>query len=62
MEHTKKLAELHKESLQNLEDYIKLKKELKEDDQAKLHTAKEEWQVAWIKVVEVLMVLERLEI
>ncbi|MDZ4809481.1 MAG: hypothetical protein SGI96_14620 [Bacteroidota bacterium] len=62
MEHTKKLAELHKESLQNLEDYIKLKKELKEDDQAKLHTAKEEWQVAWNKVVEVLMVLERLEI
>jgi len=62
MEHTKKLAELHKESLQNLEDYIKLKKELKEDDQAKLYTAKEEWQVAWNKVVEVLMVLERLEI
>jgi len=28
----------------------------------KLHKAKEEWQVAWNKFMEALMVLERLEI
>ena len=62
MEHKEKLEELNKESLQKLEDYVKAKKELKEEDHAKLHTAKEEWQEAWNKVVEVLMVLERIEI
>ena len=62
MEHKEKLEELNKESLQKLEDYVKVKTELKEEDHAKLHTAKEEWQEAWNKVVEVLMVLERIEI
>ena len=62
MEHKRKLEELNKESLQKLEDYIKAKKEWKEDDHAKVHMAKEEWQVAWNKLLEVLMVLERIEI
>ena len=63
MEHKKKLQELNKESLQNLQDYLEIKKNsLKEDDHKKLHTAKEEWQVAWNKLMETLLILERIEI
>jgi hypothetical protein len=62
MEHKKKLEELNKESLNKLEDYIQTKKNLKEDDHKKLHEAKEEWQIAWNKLMEALLVLERIEI
>jgi hypothetical protein len=31
-------------------------------DREKVHKSKEEWQVAWGKLMEALMVLERLEI
>jgi hypothetical protein len=62
MEHKKKLEELNQESLQKFEDYLKSKGALKEDEHLKLHKAKEEWQVAWSKFMEALMVLERLEI
>jgi hypothetical protein len=63
MEHKKKLEELNKKSLQKLEEYLKTKEVvLKEDDHKKLHSAKEEWQLAWNKLMEALLVLERLEI
>ncbi|MDP4264269.1 MAG: hypothetical protein Q8941_17195 [Bacteroidota bacterium] len=62
MEHKKKLEELNKESLQKLEDYVKTKGELKGEDHEKLHRAKDEWQTAWRKLMDALMVLERLEI
>jgi hypothetical protein len=62
MEHTKRLEELNSESLQNLEEYLKTKEGVKEDEYEKIHTAKEEWQAAWIKIREVLMALERIEI
>ena len=63
MEHKKKLEELNKKSLHKLEEYIKTKEiVLKEDDHKKLHSAKEEWQVAWNKLMEALLVLERIEI
>lgn len=62
MEHKKKLEELNKESLQKLEDYVKTKDGLKEEDHEKLHRAKDEWQAAWAKLMEALMVLERIEI
>ena len=62
MEHKKILEELNSESVRKLEEYMKSKEGLKEDDHQKLHSAKEEWQVAWNKMMEVLMVLERLEI
>lgn len=62
MEHKKKLEELNKESLQKFEDYVKAKGELKKEDHEDLHKAKDEWQVAWNKFMEALMVLERLEI
>jgi hypothetical protein len=62
MDHKDKLAELHKESLLKLDEYVKAKGELKSDDHEKLHQAKDEWQVAWNKLMEALIVLERLEI
>lgn len=62
MEHKKKLEELNKESLQKLEDYIKTKGTLKDEHHEKVHTAKEEWQLAWSKLMEALIVLERIEI
>ena len=62
MEHKKRLEDLNKESLQKFEDYVKAKGELKKEEHEKLHKAKDEWQVAWNKFMEALMVLERLEI
>ncbi len=63
MDTKKKLEELNKESLQKLEDYLQSKKDtLKQEDHEKLHNAKEEWQKAWGKLMETLIVLEHLEI
>lgn len=58
----KKLEELHKKSLQKVEDYVKKKGTIKEEHHEKLHHAKEEWQKAWTKLMDALMVLERIEI
>jgi hypothetical protein len=62
MEHKKNLEELNKESLRKFEEYLDTKAPLKKEDQEKLHQAKDEWQSAWNKFMEALMVLERLEI
>lgn len=62
MEHKEKLESLNKESLQKLEDYLKTKESAKREHHEEVHKAKEEWQVAWNKLMEALMVLERLEI
>ena len=62
MEHKKRLEELNNESLQKLEEYLKTKQVLTEDHHDKVKMAKEEWQAAWNKLMEALMVLERLEI
>ena len=62
MDTKNKLEELHKESLQKLDDYIKLKSETGKAHQEKLHEAKNEWQVAYNKLMELLLVLEKLEI
>jgi hypothetical protein len=62
MEHKKRLEELNQESLQKLEEYLKTKETALEADHAKVSKAKEEWQLAWNKLMEALIVLERLEI
>ena len=62
MDHKEELDRLNKESLQQIEDYLKSKGELKEDEHLKVVKAKEEWQTAWTKLKEALMVLERLEL
>ncbi len=62
MDHKIKLNELNKEALENLEKYMQEKGQLKDDHHEKLASAKDEWQVAWNKLMETLLVLERLEI
>jgi hypothetical protein len=62
MEHKKRLEELNQESLQKLEEYLKTKETSLGEDHAKVNKAKEEWQLSWNKLMEALMVLERLEI
>lgn len=62
MDHKHELEKLNKESLKQIEEYLKAKGELKEDEHLKVVKAKEEWQRAWNKFMESLMVLERLEI
>ncbi len=62
MDHKEELERLNKESLNQIEEYLKAKGELKEDEHLKVVKAKEEWQTAWNKLKETLMVLERLEL
>ncbi len=62
MDTKRKLEELNRESLKQLEEYLKSKGELKPDEHLKITKASEEWQTSWNKVMEALMVLERLEI
>jgi hypothetical protein len=62
MKDKKKLEELHKKSLQKVEDYVSAKGTLKEEHHEVVHKAKEEWQKAWNKLMETLLILERIEI
>jgi hypothetical protein len=62
MDHKKKLEELHKESLDKFDEYLKIKGEAGQEHHEKLQEAKKNWQSAWSKLMEALMVLENLEI
>jgi len=62
MEHKQQLEELNKASLQKFDEYLKAKTAVNPEDHEKIHQAKDEWQVAWNKFMETLLVLERLEI
>ena len=62
MEHKEKLDELHKASLEKADEYLKSKGEIDEEHHEKITEAKKEWQAAWNKFLELLMVLEKLEI
>ena len=62
MDHKNKLEELNKEALEKLEDYMKEKASTSGENHDKLHSAKDEWQVAWNKLMETLLMLEKLEI
>jgi hypothetical protein len=62
MDHKEKLEHLNAETLRQFEDYLKSKGQLKDDEHLKVVKAREDWQTAWNKVMETLMVLERLEL
>jgi hypothetical protein len=62
MDHKEKMIDLHKAAVEQLEAYLKMKGELKENDHEKLRSARENWATAWNELMETLMVLERLEI
>ena len=62
MDHKNKLEELNREALEKLEAYMQAKGAAGSEHHDKVHNAKDEWQLAWNKLMETLLVLERLEI
>ena len=62
MDHKQELENLNKKTLEQFEAFLKSKGQLKEDEHLKVVKAHEEWQTAWNKFMETLMVLERLEL
>ena len=62
MDYREQLEKLNTASLKHIEEYLKSKGQLKEDEHLKVVKAKEDWQLAWNKFMETLMVLERLEL
>lgn len=62
MDHKEKLTKLHAKSLKKVDEYIKTKGKLKRTEHAKMNAAKKEWNAAWNKMMEMLLVLEKLEI
>ncbi len=62
MEPKEKLEELHKASLEKADEYLKSKGEIGQEHHEKINEAKKEWQAAWNKFLELLIVLEKLEI
>ena len=62
MDTKNKLAELNREALEKLENYMMKKGSTDSDHHKKIHIAKEEWQLAWNKLMEALLILEKLEI
>ncbi len=63
MDHKQKLENLNKESLKLFEEYLQSKEHKEQNNEHKeLVKASEEWQSAYNKFIEALMVLERLEI
>jgi hypothetical protein len=62
MEHKKELDELHKKSLDKIDEYLSTKKKLSEEHQEKLKEAKNKWQDSWLELKQFLMYLETLEI
>ncbi|HET9432360.1 MAG TPA: hypothetical protein VFO37_01325 [Chitinophagaceae bacterium] len=62
MDYRQQLEKLNTASLIQIEEYLKSKGRLKDDEHLKIVKAKEDWQMAWNKFLETLMVIERLEI
>lgn len=62
MEQTNPLAQVNKEALEKLDEYLRTKGATAEEHKEKIETAKEKWQTAWNEFLETLLVLERLEI
>jgi ribosomal protein L11 methylase PrmA len=62
MDPKQKLEELNQETLKQFEEYLKSKGQLKDNEHLKVVKAREDWQTAWNKFMETLLVLERLEL
>ena len=62
MEHKKELDELHKRSLDKIDEYLKTKKDLGAEHHEKLNEAKKKWQVSYTGLIDVLKYLETIEI
>jgi uncharacterized protein YhaN len=60
---THPLNQLHQQSLNAVNAIVEEKKQqLSKEQQEALHNAHNEWQVAWNKLLNALMVIDKLEI
>jgi len=62
MKQTNELDELHKKSLDKIDEYLKSKKSVGTEHHEKLNEAKKNWQASWTTLMDVLKYLETLEI
>jgi hypothetical protein len=62
MDTKNKFNTLNKEALEKVENYMKEKGSEEMDHHEKIHNAKEEWQIAWNKLMEAMLILEKIEI
>ncbi len=62
MEHKNELDELHKKSLDKIDEYLKSKKNLTDEHHEKLNEARSKWQNSWSDFMDFLMYLETVEI
>ena len=62
MTHKEELDELHKKSLSKFDEYLENKSGTSKAAHEKLLQEKDEWQLAWNKLMETMLFLERLEI
>ena len=54
--------EIHQQSLEKIEAYLKSKGNLKQEHHEKIDEAKSKWQNSWNDFMDVLMYLETIEI
>lgn len=62
MEHSKKLAEIHKEAMEKIDAYLLTQNVAAEEHQQQINNAKDKWQDAWNEFLQTLVVLDKLEI
>jgi hypothetical protein len=62
MEHKKILEDLNRQKLEKIDEYLKTKKNIAPEQQKELEHARNKWQEAWAKYLDVIMFLERLEL
>ncbi|MEO5907982.1 MAG: hypothetical protein ABIR50_01610 [Ginsengibacter sp.] len=62
MDYKKEMNQNQQDALSKLEAYMALKKEQWGDKHQDVHTLKEEWEAAWVKIQEAMLALEQFEI
>lgn len=62
MDTKNKFTALNREALEKVENYMKNKGTKGLDHYEKIYNAKEEWQIAWNKLMEAMLILEKIEI
>lgn len=62
MDTKNKFNALNSEALEKVENYMKEKGSEGMSHHEKIYNAKEEWQIAWNKLMEAMLILEKIEI
>ena len=62
MDHKQELEAAHQQTIERFNALMEAKKDLPDDHKEKLEGSKKEWELAWTRLMEALLVLEQLEI